>query len=178
MSIATKRGDEGQTDLMFGRRVSKTHPRIVANGTIDEMNAALGTARACSQHEVVQTRIAEIQADLINVMGELATDRADLEKYREKGFSITEDSLVERLDGWVHELENDHGVNFMKWSTPGAAGSSAAAGLDLARTICRRAERDVIALVESGDVENFAILRFLNRLSDILWLLARLEERD
>lgn len=177
MSISTKRGDEGQTDLMFGRRISKNHPRVVANGSIDEMNAALGTARATAKHELVQTRIAEIQADLINVMGEIATDKADLEKYAEKGFKLTGSDLVEKLDEWVRELEKDQEISFMKWSTPGAAGSSAAAGLDLARTICRRGEREVVALVEAGEIENLAILRFLNRLSDVLWLLARLEER-
>lgn len=178
MSISTKRGDDGQTDLMFGRRVSKAHPRIAANGAIDEMNAALGLARASAKHESVLERIAGIQADLINVMGELATDGADLAKYREKGFQITGEDLVDRLTGWVDELENVHDVNFKRWSTPGAAGNPAAAGLDLARTICRRAEREVVGLVEAGEVENPAIVRFLNRLSDVLWLLARLEERE
>ncbi|MEM7013370.1 MAG: cob(I)yrinic acid a,c-diamide adenosyltransferase [Verrucomicrobiota bacterium] len=177
MSIATKRGDEGQTDLLFGRRISKAHERVATYGSIDEMNSALGLARASGRHEWVLERIADIQKELIDVMGELATDGEDMEKYRKHNFRVTDDAMVGRLDSWVKQLENEFDVNFKKWSTPGAAGSSAAAGLDLARTICRRCERGVVGLIESGQVKNSAILQYLNRLSDVLWLLARLEER-
>ena len=149
-----------------------------ATETIDEMNATLGLARASAKHPWVLEKIADTQKDLIDVMAELATDAEDMEHYRETdGLRVTDEAMVDRLSEWVRELETDHKVNFKKWSTPGAAGSVAGAGLDLARTVCRRAERLLVGLIDDGQVENRAILRYLNRMSDVLWLLARLEER-
>ncbi len=161
---------------MFGRRVSKTHPRVETNGHLDELNAVLGTARVSTTKELVKTRITEAQADLVVIMGELATLAEDRDQYREKGFQDVSAEMVEKLNGWVTELEVEHEVSFMKWAVPGAAGSAAGAALDLARTVCRRGERSVAGLLESGEIENLAILQYLNRLSDVCWLLARFEE--
>ncbi|MEM1296035.1 MAG: cob(I)yrinic acid a,c-diamide adenosyltransferase [Verrucomicrobiota bacterium] len=178
MSIATKTGDAGETGLMFGKRVSKNHPRVEANGAVDEFNATLGMARVSATHALTSKWIAEMQADLVTLMGELATLPEDLSKFEEKGFQRVAKEMVDKLDDWVTELEGKHKVNFMKWAVPGAAGSPAGAALDLARTVCRRAERHVASLIEDGDIENVSILQYLNRLSDVCWLLARLEEKD
>jgi len=175
MSITTKRGDEGLTDLLFGRRVSKSHPRIRANGAVDELNAALGLARAIAVQPLVRQRIGNLQTDLVQLMGEIATLPEDLPRYDELGRRITED-LVDKAHGWIRELEREHGVNSQTWVTPGAAGNLAGAFLDQARTIGRRAEREVAELLETGEIENRALLRYLNRVSDLCWLLARLEE--
>lgn len=176
MSISTKTGDTGETALMFGRRVSKAHPRVEANGIIDEMNAALGLARVAVEQALAEESIAEIQAQLVVIMGEMATLPADLPRYEEKGFERTTPGMVDWLSAKVAELEADYGVDFKTWAVPGAAGSSSAAALDLARTICRRAERAIAALQESGEIENPVILQYFNRLSDLCWLIARFEE--
>src|SRR5205809_7972470 len=85
MSIVTKTGDAGQTGLMFNRRVSKSHPRVEAYGAVDELNAALGLARASAQHDFLRANLLEIQQDLVTLMGELATLPEDLPRYVEKG---------------------------------------------------------------------------------------------
>ncbi len=172
-SIATRTGDAGQTGLMYNRRVSKSHPRVEAYGSVDELNAALGWARAASRMPFLAERILGIQKDLVALMGELATGVEDLPRYVRDGFHLVTADQVTQLDRWVAEIEAQN-VSFKGWATPGA--TPAAAALDLARTTCRRAERRVVALHESGQLENAQILIFLNRLSDLLWLMARWAE--
>ena len=178
MSISTKRGDGGETDLMFGKRVSKTHPRVVANGAIDELNAALGLARVWAAQSLTKEWLPEIQSDLITIMGEVATLPEDLEQFVDKGFKRVTETYVDKLSAWVRELEEEKGIDFKRWAVPGAAGNAAGAGLDLARTICRKAERMVAMLNESGEMKTPCVLQYLNRLSDLCWLLARYEERE
>jgi len=178
MSISTRRGDDGQTDLMFGRRVSKCDPRVETYGPLDEVNALLGLARVDATDSLVLEWIAKIQTDLVLVMGELATHEDDWTKYREKGGKIVDDPMLEELDGLVRLLESDYGVNFQRWAVPGAAGSRSGAALDVARTVVRHAERAIVALDEAGKIPNTLVLRWVNRLSDVLWLLARLEEKQ
>lgn len=173
MSIATKTGDGGTTGLMYNRRVSKTHPRVEAGGCVDELNAALGLARATAAHEFVRGHLLAIQRDLILLMGELATVPEDLPRYTKDGFQCVVPEMTAKLDALVREIEEQK-VSFAGWATPGAGLHSAA--LDLARTACRQAERRVCALRESGDIQNAEIAIFLNRLSDALWLLARWAE--
>ena len=157
MSIVTKTGDQGETSLMYGRRVSKSDPRVEAYGCVDELNAGLGLARSLSQDSFVTDQILAMQKDLIVVMGELATVREDVDRYVKDGFKLTA-SLYPK-----------------DWVIPGANAVSAA--LDLARTTCRRAERRVATLM-SGDIAfNTEILRYLNRLSDLCWVLARYSEK-
>jgi cob(I)alamin adenosyltransferase len=170
MSIATKTGDDGTTALMYGRRVPKSHPRIEACGTIDELNAAIGLARASATHDFVREKLLPIQNDLIALMGELATLPEDLARYAADGYSSLAPQMVEKLDTTVKLIESQK-VSFKGWATPGANLSSAA--LDMARTVCRRAERSVAQLHEQGEIKNAAILVYLNRLSDTVWLLAR-----
>ena len=170
MSIATKTGDNGTTGLMYGRRVPKTHPRIEACGTIDELNAALGMARATAMGKFVSENLFWIQKSLVDVMGEIGVLAEDLPRYVKDGYSLVTPEMTAKLDVLVKEIESQN-VSFKGWATPGATKNSAA--LDMARTICRRAERRVCALKEAGELQNGEIVIFLNRLSDLLWLFAR-----
>ena len=170
MSIVTKTGDTGTTALMYGRRVSKCHPRVEAYGCVDELNAALGLARATASHDFVRDHLLPIQKDLVTVMGELATAVEDLPRYVKDGYTLVTPQLTHKLDAVVKGIEAQS-VSFKGWATPGDTRNSGA--LDVARTVCRRAERRVCALQESDQLQNSAIIVYLNRLADLLWLLAR-----
>jgi cob(I)alamin adenosyltransferase len=175
MSIATKRGDDGSTGLMYNRRVSKCHPRVEAYGAVDELNAALGLARASAPHPYVRDQLLEIQRHLVALMGELATAPEDLPRYAKEGHPPVSPEMTAKLDAVVREIEARR-ITFQGWATPGENPSSAA--LDVARAVCRRAERRVCALRESNQLQNNEIIVFLNRLSDALWLLARWVENQ
>ncbi|MGN6554340.1 MAG: cob(I)yrinic acid a,c-diamide adenosyltransferase [Verrucomicrobiota bacterium] len=170
MSIVTKTGDTGTTALMYGRRVPKNHLRVEAYGSVDELNAALGLARASAEHDFVRENILTIQKDLVMLMGELATAVEDLERYVKDGYSLVTSDLTAKLEKLVKQIEAEK-VSFKGWATPGANLSSAA--LDVARTVCRRAERRVCKLQETDALRNAEIIIYLNRLADLLWLLAR-----
>jgi cob(I)alamin adenosyltransferase len=174
MSIATKTGDDGTTGLVFGRRVSKTHPRVEAYGTLDELNSALGMVRAFCEVPLIGERVLAIQKNLIPVMGELAVASGDLERYVERGRQIIGADLADELTAQIVDLENNQRITYAGWATPGATKGSAC--LDVARTVCRRAERGLIALRESGAPVNPNIIRYINRLSDLCWLWARWTE--
>ena len=171
MSIATKTGDSGETALMFGVRVSKTDVRVEAYGTVDELNAALGLVRATTEERIIQETILSVQKELVTLMGELAVADKDRERYLAGGFQVVTAAMVDRLTEVVHDLEENYHVDLKYWATPGYNLSSAA--LDLARTTCRRAERRVVALSDCPDYVNPESIRYLNRLSDVLWLFAR-----
>ncbi|MGB8354902.1 MAG: cob(I)yrinic acid a,c-diamide adenosyltransferase [Chthoniobacteraceae bacterium] len=171
MSIATKTGDDGTTALMYGRRVPKTDPRLEAYGTVDELNAALGMVRATVREPFITEPIFSIQKDLVVLMGELAVVSEDRGRYEKSGHEFVTAAMVERLTALVDDIEKNHKVSYKHWATPGATLSSAS--LDVARTVCRRAERRVAALGEKEIAVNPAIIRYLNRLSDLCWLYAR-----
>jgi cob(I)alamin adenosyltransferase len=173
MSIATKTGDAGETSLMYGRRVPKTDARVDAYGCVDELNAALGLARAAASDPLLTEQISAAQKELVTVMGELATGAEDRERYVKDGFQVTTATMTDRLTTVVDDLERKLG-KFKHWSVPGETMDSAT--LDLARTVCRRAERKVAALMPADAKFNPEILRYLNRLSDVCWLLARYAE--
>jgi cob(I)alamin adenosyltransferase len=175
MSIATKTGDSGETALMYGRRVSKSNPRVDAYGCVDELNAALGLARVVASDNFIAEQIYDIQKELIIVMGELATAPEDLERYLKDGYQLTTAEMVDRLTSTIDDLEKDKLLHFKDWAIPGSTLVSAA--LDLARTTCRRAERRVTSLGEVTKNINGDILRYLNRLSDLCWLLGRYAEK-
>jgi cob(I)alamin adenosyltransferase len=170
MSIATKTGDKGTTGLMYNRRVPKTHPRVEAYGCVDELNVAMGMARATALENFVRENLELIQKDLVILMGELATAAEDLPRYVKDGYSLVTPELTAKLDKLVREIEAQE-VTFKGWATPGASAHSAA--LDVARTVCRRAERRVCALQEANELRNAEIIVYLNRLADLLWLFAR-----
>ena len=170
MSIVTKTGDDGSTALMYGRRIPKNHPRVEAYGTVDELNASLGLARATANDNFIGENLLAIQKDLVVLMGELAVIPEDLLRYAKDGYSVVTPAMTVKLDELVREIEAQ-GVSFKGWATPGATMNSAA--LDVTRTVCRRAERRGCALKEAGEPLNPEIVIYLNRLSDLLWLLAR-----
>jgi cob(I)alamin adenosyltransferase len=176
MSIVTKTGDEGETSLMYGRRVSKADPRVDAYGCIDELTAALGLARSIPADKFVSDQIFAAQKDLIVVMGELATAPSDRERYLKDGFYLTTAAMVDRITAVIFDLEKDKSLYPKDWVIPG--GTAVSAALDFARTTCRRAER-LIATFGAGE-KNFnpEILRYLNRLSDLCWILARYAEKQ
>jgi cob(I)alamin adenosyltransferase len=171
MSIATTRGDQGQTGLVGGIRVQKDAVRVEAYGTIDELNSAIGVARAGIEEPRVRGLLKDLQRELFRVGSALATPPGS-----PKPEPAVTTEMVERLTTEVHALEAIDGM-VSDWSIPGEHGASAA--LDFARTVCRRAERRVVALRNSGETINPNILAYVNRLSDLLWLLGRyLELQD
>lgn len=170
MSIATKRGDGGETSLLFGRRVSKTHPRVTAYGSVDELGSTLGLCRAHSSDQTIKTLLCTIQKELVYVMSELATDDADHERWHEK---YGENAITEAQVGHFTALikEKEQHIQFRGWSFPGS--TPAEAFFDQARTTCRRAERGIVELKENGATVRPELLQYINRLADLLWLLAR-----
>jgi cob(I)alamin adenosyltransferase len=176
MSIVTKTGDKGETSLMYGHRVSKDDPRVDAYGCIDELTAALGLARSVSTDKFISDEIFTVQKDLIVVMGELATAKNDRKRYVKDGFQLTTAAMVDRVTTVIVDLEKDESLYPKDWVIPGATSVSAA--LDFARVTCRRAERHIAGLSTSDAEFNIEILRYLNRLSDLLWILARYVEKD
>ena len=168
MSIATKRGDGGQTGLAGGIRVSKTHPRVECYGAIDELISQMGFARSICQDAEVAEKVKAIQRELYKVGSAIATPPES----KKTPPDITP-AMVDELEAEVHRIEAEPGV-LADWSLPG--GTPDAAALDVARTVCRRAERLAVGLMEAGVIQNPSILAYLNRLSDVLWLFGRLVE--
>ena len=170
MSITTKTGDDGTTSLLFDKRVSKSHPRVVAYGQVDELSSALGICRASAKDAATKTQILEIQQQLIHLMGELATDDADQAKYQQKhGKNAVSKQAIDQLTEHIRQKEID--FPFKGWKCAGD--TLADAFFDHARTTCRRAERGVVALRESGFAVRSELIQYLNRLADLLWLWSR-----
>jgi cob(I)alamin adenosyltransferase len=175
MSIVTKTGDQGETSLMYGRRVSKADPTVEAYGCVDELTAALGLARAFSEDAGLAGQILEVQKELITVMGELATASADMERYLAGGFKKTTPEMVDRLTVAITDLEKDQSLYPKDWVIPGKTKVSAA--LDLARTSARKAERAAVRCRGGDNKPNPEIVRYLNRVSDWCWITARWTEK-
>ena len=175
MSIVTRTGDSGETSLMYGRRLSKADPRVAAYGCIDELTAALGLARSGSPDKLISDEILAAQKDLIVVMGELATAPSDRDRYVKDGFQLTTTAMVDRVTAVILDLEKDKSLYPKDWVIPGATAPSAS--LDFARATCRRAERHIAALSTTEKDFNPEILRYVNRLSDLCWILARRAEK-
>lgn len=165
MSIATKRGDGGQTGLAGGIRVSKADLRVEAYGTVDELNSTLGFARSICKNAEICAAVHEIQKTLFRVGSSLASPPES--KKAAPPLSIED---VNRLTDMVHVIEAKEGI-LTDWSLPGAHPESAA--FEVARTVCRRAERCVVRLIERGAAIDPQALPYVNRLSDLIWLFAR-----
>jgi len=179
MSVITQRGDSGETDLMYGRRVSKNHPRIIANGSIDELNAVLGIVRTQARLEGyadVESLVSALQSQLVLAMGEIATAIEDRPRYAKDGFDTLAAKDHETLTTQAKQLEGDLNARFKDWAFPGSQGPLTSAHLDHARTLCRRAERHVLSIPDAEDTLQHLVV-YLNRLSDFLWLNARFVER-
>ncbi|WP_263373739.1 cob(I)yrinic acid a,c-diamide adenosyltransferase [Granulicella aggregans] len=168
MSIATKTGDAGSTALAGGTRVSKADDRVEAYGAVDELNSSLGFARSICTDLEIAGWTEEIQKTLFRVGGSLASDP---EKRRGTPITLAEDAT--KLTELVYRIEATPGI-LADWSLPGAHRESAA--YEIARTICRRAERASVRLMESGEEVDADVLAYLNRLSDLIWLFGRLIE--
>ncbi|MBY0502490.1 MAG: cob(I)yrinic acid a,c-diamide adenosyltransferase [Bryobacteraceae bacterium] len=169
MSIATKRGDGGETGLAGGIRVSKSSLRVETYGTVDELISTLGFARSICDDADLRERTKVIQRELFRIGSGLATPPES-----KKPQVPVPEEMVDRLTAQVHEIEATEGL-LADWSVSGE--HTAAAVYDMARTICRRAERHVVRLIESGEAVEPNILKYLNRLSDLLWLYGRKLER-
>jgi cob(I)alamin adenosyltransferase len=166
MKIYTKTGDDGSTGLFGGARVQKTHPRVEAYGTIDELNALLGWARATGLDAFSEGVLREVQADLFTLGAELACVPG---KEAQLGMRLLAAADATRLERAIDSAEEQLSPlkNFV---LPG--GTPAAASLHLARTVARRAERSILGL-QGADVARSEIVIYVNRLSDLLFVLAR-----
>jgi cob(I)alamin adenosyltransferase len=165
MKIYTRTGDDGSTSLFSGERVSKTSLRVEVCGALDELNCAIGATRAASPTAPAEKYLAKIQHHLFSLGADLATSEKTRHTARIRAVEIT--WLEIEIDRMAPELPPLR--NFI---LPG--GSAAAAHIHLARAICRRAERTVVNLSQSEEISKDAV-RFLNRLSDFLFILARYE---
>jgi cob(I)alamin adenosyltransferase len=166
MKIYTKTGDKGQTGLFGGARVSKADPRVDAYGEVDELNCAIGAARAHCADARADAMLHELQSELFALGAELACTPG---KNVDVGVALLTDLEIERLEHTIDELEQDL-PPLKTFILPG--GSPEAAALHLARATCRRAERKLVALAASEPVRP-EVLRYLNRLSDLLFVAAR-----
>jgi cob(I)alamin adenosyltransferase len=166
-SIATGTGDTGQTSLIGGARISKASLRVDAYGSVDEVIAAIGLARAICGHAEASAMAKDIQRELFAVSEVLARSG--------EVPAPLDSALHARLTTHIHRIEKADGI-IGDWSIPGDDAGGAA--FDVARTTCRRAERTVIRLSETGDLVDPNVVIYLNRLADLLWLLGRLVERD
>lgn len=169
-SIATKKGDGGQTSLAGGVRVSKSSLRVEAYGTVDELNSVLGFARSICEDKDLCERAKLIQRQLFRIGAALATPAE-----ANKGEAPVTPEMVEALTAQVHEIEALEGM-LSDWSLPGE--HTAGAAFDVARAVCRRAERCTVRLIEAGESIAPNVVAYLNRLSDLLWLFGRKLERD
>jgi cob(I)alamin adenosyltransferase len=173
-SIATRTGDDGTTGLLFGWRVAKDHPQVEAIGAFDELNVALGAIKSHlgdnDRGNEIRELIIAVQKNLVAVMGELACREADAAKYAASNFEKLSAADGHRLDEALSGLES-RGLKFDGWATPGA--NARASAFELARVAARRAERRLTALPAAGRSVRPELRQFINRLSDLLWLLAR-----
>ena len=169
-SIATKTGDTGKTGLAGGLRLSKSDLRVEAYGTVDELNTFLGFARSICPHEDLRTWTETIQRTLFRVGSALSTPTEALSTTQ----TVT-DADVDFITQLVYQIEATEGI-LSDWSLPGANAHSAA--YEMARTVCRRAERIAVAFTEtiSADPAPLVAVAYLNRLSDLIWLFGRLIE--
>lgn len=196
MSIATKKGDSGQTSLIGGIRLSKADLRVEAYGNVDELNAALGFARSISRNGEISSWTLDIQKSLFRVGAALATpgqetrEKPGGKRGEKKNASAVTEEDVNHLTELVHAIEAKPGI-LSDWSIPGAWTESAA--FEVARTVCRRAERSIVRLIEHGSAGHESaeqertknatavpaqVLPYMNRLSDLLWLFGRLLELE
>jgi cob(I)alamin adenosyltransferase len=171
MKIYTKTGDAGQTGLFGGARVSKADPRVAAYGDVDELNSAIGVARAHGLEPRKDGWLARIQSELFDLGAELATVQ---KKQSALSSLLLDEEDVVKLEAAIDELESE--LEPLKaFILPG--GTLAASALHVARTVCRRAERALVALAANEPLRPEA-LRYVNRLSDLLFVMARSANHD
>ena len=170
MRIYTKRGDDGTTGLLYGGRISKADPATEAYGSVDEAVAALGLARALAGESPARL-ILRLQRELFVLGADLATNPGQRQKLK-PGISLVTTEMVEALEGLIDSTVESHPLP-EEFVVPGA--NTVSAALDLARTLARRAERRAVEMRDAGGTVSAEVLRYLNRLSDLLFVLARAE---
>ncbi|MCK9315124.1 MAG: cob(I)yrinic acid a,c-diamide adenosyltransferase [Verrucomicrobia bacterium] len=175
MSITSKTGDNGTTGLLFGRRISKTDDRIFACGAVDELSAALGMARTqMSELPESAETLFTIQKHLIKLMSKVMVLPSDCEMFKSSGFKEISQQDIDWIEEKIHTLESRI-PPVQEWVIPGD--DQLTATLHFARTVCRRAERGLWMVLKSDEVDDSLELQrdavYLNRLSDLLWILAR-----
>jgi cob(I)alamin adenosyltransferase len=170
MSIATRTGDAGTTGLLHGQRVAKDHPQIEAVGAFDELNVEIGAARMAASDPAVVDLLSGVQESLVALMGEVACAEEDAAGHSQSRFARIGEGDLGKLDLALAALESK-GLRLDGWATPGA--NPAALAFDRARVAARRAERRLAALPAGGRKLRPLVVQWTNRLSDVLWLLAR-----
>ena len=172
MKAFNKKGDKGETSLLFGRRITKSDLHCEAYGTIDEMVSFLGIARNFATKNRVREIILRVQKELFTISTEIATKPEDYARLIHNFKPVT-DKMASELEEIIDEIETE--IEMPKsFIIPGA--NLGSASLDVSRAIVRRAERKVVMLKEKGEIKNEANLQYLNRLADLLFALARYEE--
>ncbi|MEE8131229.1 MAG: cob(I)yrinic acid a,c-diamide adenosyltransferase [Vicinamibacterales bacterium] len=168
MTLYTGTGDRGETGLLNGARVSKADARVAATGDVDELCAVLGIALAAGLDAELAAIVAELQRDLFALGARLADPRAQVTERLEK--TTLNETSVQKLESWIDQLDASL-PTLRQFVLPG--GRSGGATLHVARAVCRRAERNIVAL--GGEAVPGEILRYVNRLSDLLFVMARAE---
>jgi len=171
--VYTKFGDKGETSLLYGGRVSKNSVNTEAYGITDEAVSAMGLARALSDNQKVKDILRDLQRELFTIAAELATDPGKYDLFKEHFAPVTQ-VMVDKLEEIIDSLEEEFEMPKV-FVLPG--GSPASSAIDMARTIIRTAERRVVAVAESGLLTNELILSYLNRMGDLLFVLARYQDR-
>ena len=164
MSISTKTGDAGETGLIGGKRVSKGDLRVEAYGTIDELGSVLGFARSICASAKIREATKTIQKELFTVSAAVTGGAGGLTQ-----------EMVDSLTTQVNEIESMEGI-LGDWALPGE--NTVSAAYDVARTVCRRAERVIVRLLNEGERVDPLVLAYVNRLSDLLWLFGRYVEKE
>ncbi|MQF87205.1 MAG: cob(I)yrinic acid a,c-diamide adenosyltransferase [SAR202 cluster bacterium] len=171
--IYTKQGDAGETGLLYGGRISKSDLRTEAYGTTDEAISCLGLARATSSEPKLKDITRRIQRELFTVGAELATDREEYPALV-KNFSIVTEKMTLQIESDIDSLEQEI-ILPRSFIIPGASPASSA--FDIARAIVRRAERCVVEMNNHNLIENQEVLKYINRVSDLIFIMARYEDR-
>ena len=172
--VYTKFGDSGETSLLYGGRISKNSPNTEAYGITDEAVSVMGLARAFTSDERVNDLLRQLQRELFTIAAELATDPGKYELFQQHFTPVTEE-MVTSLETAIDSLEEEFTMPTV-FILPG--GSQASSAIDLARCVIRTAERRVVAMAEQDLLTNGLIMTYLNRLGDLLFVLARYEDRD
>ena len=172
--VYTKFGDKGETSLLYGGRVSKNNPHTEAYGITDEAVSIMGLARSLCEDQKVKNILRNLQRELFTIAAELATDPGKYELFHQHFKPVTAE-MVENLETTIDSLEEEFQMPTV-FVLPG--GSPASSAMDMARTVIRTAERRVVALMEAGGLTNTLIVNYLNRLGDLLFVLARYQDRE
>ena len=172
--VYTKFGDAGETSLLYGGRVSKNSPNTEAYGITDEAVSVMCLARAFTSDPKVNDLLRQLQRELFTIAAELATDPDKYELFQQHFKPVTQE-MVQSLETSIDSLEEEFEMPNV-FILPG--GSQASSAIDLARCVIRTAERRVVAMAEQDGLTNGLIMTYLNRLGDLLFVLARYEDRD